>query len=277
VREALASEDDQFAKYQRVRYYHKASGTWIGGDGDGCHVVGVHRDDDPDRPYYTIQYRHREDDGGGDDDDDENGNNKQQCHAEEDGEADHPGSPGTGRVERGRDVEDPFGEDVRRLPVDIGKRFCFVIYSNEITLYNSSRVAVIAAWFSRSAAHRPLLLLLVVRVLEGHPPLRLTRQPVHDRVEHPDYREHPSDDRQEGRHVLVPLFPPLHPVPDRDGGYPHHELGLRYPVARVVRKVAPLQNLVVVVVGRDEPDEVVVRLVQLVRHVHVPGYEVAAC
>jgi len=47
-------------KNQRVRYYHKASGTWF----DDAHVVGVHHDDGADRPYYTIRYRPDDDDDG---------------------------------------------------------------------------------------------------------------------------------------------------------------------------------------------------------------------
>lgn len=49
-REALSG--CRFAKLQRVRYYHKMSDTWI----NGAHIVGVHYDDGPDKPYYTIQY-----------------------------------------------------------------------------------------------------------------------------------------------------------------------------------------------------------------------------
>jgi len=56
-REQKASELDQFAKQQRVRYYHKLSDQWI----EDAVVEGVHHDDGPEKPYYTIRYVRPED------------------------------------------------------------------------------------------------------------------------------------------------------------------------------------------------------------------------
>ena len=56
-REQNASARNQYVKQQRVRYYHKTSDQWI----DEAVVVGVHYDDGPDKPYYTIKYNLPED------------------------------------------------------------------------------------------------------------------------------------------------------------------------------------------------------------------------
>lgn len=42
---------NKYSKNQNTLYFHKASGTKF-----DAKVVGVHFDDDPDNPYYTIQY-----------------------------------------------------------------------------------------------------------------------------------------------------------------------------------------------------------------------------
>jgi hypothetical protein len=47
--EAEAESRGAFAKKQRVEYYHKATGTWY----DDAHIVDVHFDDGPDKPYYV--------------------------------------------------------------------------------------------------------------------------------------------------------------------------------------------------------------------------------
>lgn len=57
-REAKASSIRQYAKQQRVRYFHKLSDQWI----EDVVIEGVHYDDGPDKPYYTIKYI-RPDDG----------------------------------------------------------------------------------------------------------------------------------------------------------------------------------------------------------------------
>lgn len=57
-RERKASEAGHFMKHQRIRYHHKASDEWLDG-----HVVAVHYDDGPDKPYYTISYVFRDCDG----------------------------------------------------------------------------------------------------------------------------------------------------------------------------------------------------------------------
>ena len=57
-REDQANEIGTFVKNQRARYLHKASGEWF-----DAQVVGVHHDDGPDNPYYTIQYQSSQDDG----------------------------------------------------------------------------------------------------------------------------------------------------------------------------------------------------------------------
>lgn len=56
-REQKASARNQYTKQQRVRYYHKISDQWIG----EAVIVGVHYDDGPDKPYYTIKYNRPED------------------------------------------------------------------------------------------------------------------------------------------------------------------------------------------------------------------------
>lgn len=56
-REETASSRNQFTKQQRVRYYHKISDQRI----DEAVVVGVHYDDGPDKPYYTIKYNRPQD------------------------------------------------------------------------------------------------------------------------------------------------------------------------------------------------------------------------
>ena len=56
-REQKASALNQYTKQQRVRYFHKTSDQWI----DEAIVVGVHYDDGPDKPYYTIKYSRPED------------------------------------------------------------------------------------------------------------------------------------------------------------------------------------------------------------------------
>ena len=63
-RERELMANPRFVKNQRVRYYHKMSDTWI----DDAHVVGVHLDDGPDKPYYTISYPCDGGFGGGDTD-----------------------------------------------------------------------------------------------------------------------------------------------------------------------------------------------------------------
>lgn len=52
--EKVARERNQFAKNQRVSY--TASGKMY-----DAIIVGVHLDDDPDKPYYTIKYKRLED------------------------------------------------------------------------------------------------------------------------------------------------------------------------------------------------------------------------
>ena len=56
LREIQAMARDDFCKYQRARYLHKASQTWF-----DSYVVGVHYDDGVGQPYYTIVYQPRED------------------------------------------------------------------------------------------------------------------------------------------------------------------------------------------------------------------------
>lgn len=51
-REDDAKETRVFTKNQRCFYFHKPSETWL----DSAHVVGVHSEDDPSNPYYTIRY-----------------------------------------------------------------------------------------------------------------------------------------------------------------------------------------------------------------------------
>jgi hypothetical protein len=55
-REIKAIDVNQFVTNQRIRYYHKLSDKWFDG-----HVVAVHLDDGPDKPYYTISYITRQD------------------------------------------------------------------------------------------------------------------------------------------------------------------------------------------------------------------------
>ena len=55
-REDRASEAGMFVKNQRALYLHKASGQQV-----DAQVVGVHHDDGPDNPYYTIQYQPSQD------------------------------------------------------------------------------------------------------------------------------------------------------------------------------------------------------------------------
>lgn len=50
--EKTAEKNGVLAKKQRVRYYHKIADTYF-----PAFVVGVHFDDGPDRPYYTIKYK----------------------------------------------------------------------------------------------------------------------------------------------------------------------------------------------------------------------------
>jgi len=49
--EKEAEKRGHFAEKQRVLYYHKATGQYF----DSV-IVGVHYDDGPDTPYYTIKY-----------------------------------------------------------------------------------------------------------------------------------------------------------------------------------------------------------------------------
>jgi hypothetical protein len=51
-RETKARASNQFVKHQRIRYHHKVTNEWFDG-----HVVAVHHDDGPDKPYYTITYK----------------------------------------------------------------------------------------------------------------------------------------------------------------------------------------------------------------------------
>jgi hypothetical protein len=46
---------NQYSKNENTIYFHKASGTNF-----DAKVVGVHFDDDPENPYYTIQYTARD-------------------------------------------------------------------------------------------------------------------------------------------------------------------------------------------------------------------------
>ena len=55
VREDQAARVGAFAMKQRVKYHHKATHTFF-----DAHVVGVHLDDGPDKPYYTIKYTTRD-------------------------------------------------------------------------------------------------------------------------------------------------------------------------------------------------------------------------
>jgi uncharacterized protein with LGFP repeats len=50
-REEVASARGAFVENQRVRYFFKANDTWY-----DATIVGVHYDDGPDRPYYTIRF-----------------------------------------------------------------------------------------------------------------------------------------------------------------------------------------------------------------------------
>jgi hypothetical protein len=50
--EERATASGVFIKKQSARYLHKASKRWF-----DAHVVGVHLDDGPDNPYYTIKYQ----------------------------------------------------------------------------------------------------------------------------------------------------------------------------------------------------------------------------
>lgn len=50
-REEVASAKGVFVENQRVRYFFKTNETWY-----DAIIVGVHYDDGPDRPYYTIRY-----------------------------------------------------------------------------------------------------------------------------------------------------------------------------------------------------------------------------
>ena len=51
-REERAKEQRVFTKKQRCFYFHKPTEMWL----DTAQVVGVHCEDDPQNPYYTIQY-----------------------------------------------------------------------------------------------------------------------------------------------------------------------------------------------------------------------------
>ena len=50
-REEVASGKGAFVENQRVRYFFKGNETWY-----DAIIVGVHYDDGPDRPYYTIRF-----------------------------------------------------------------------------------------------------------------------------------------------------------------------------------------------------------------------------
>jgi hypothetical protein len=50
-RDTLCRSFSKYSKNENTIYFHKASGTNF-----EAKVVGVHSDDDPENPYYTIQY-----------------------------------------------------------------------------------------------------------------------------------------------------------------------------------------------------------------------------
>ena len=50
-REEEATRRNKYCDKQRVRYFYKAANKWY-----DAVVVGVHYDDGPDKPYYTILY-----------------------------------------------------------------------------------------------------------------------------------------------------------------------------------------------------------------------------
>ena len=50
-REIDAEERGLFTKYQRVSYYHRVTNTWF----RDAHVVDVHFDDGPEKPYYVSE------------------------------------------------------------------------------------------------------------------------------------------------------------------------------------------------------------------------------
>ncbi|GFH60106.1 hypothetical protein CTEN210_16582 [Chaetoceros tenuissimus] len=50
--EERAAKYGKFAKKQRVSYHHRANDTYY-----DAVIVGVHLDDGPDKPYYTIKYK----------------------------------------------------------------------------------------------------------------------------------------------------------------------------------------------------------------------------
>jgi hypothetical protein len=52
-RETRAFARNDFCQNQRVRYYLKSTNTWY----EDAYIVGIHYDDDPERPYYTIIYQ----------------------------------------------------------------------------------------------------------------------------------------------------------------------------------------------------------------------------
>lgn len=53
--ETEAESRGAFCKKQRVKYHNKLLGKW-----DDAVIVGVHYDDGPDKPYYTIRYQKEE-------------------------------------------------------------------------------------------------------------------------------------------------------------------------------------------------------------------------
>jgi hypothetical protein len=63
-KEKQAESMGSFVKKQRVKYLHKATEQWF-----DAHIIGVHFDDGPDKPYYTIKYK--KDDGAVGDNGDE--------------------------------------------------------------------------------------------------------------------------------------------------------------------------------------------------------------
>eukprot|EP00978_Attheya_sp_CCMP212_P002670 scaffold5469_cov54-Attheya_sp.AAC.2 len=59
-KEEEAETRGAFIKQQRVKYHHKASDAYY-----DAVIIGVHFDDGPDRPYYTIKYKKPETDENG--------------------------------------------------------------------------------------------------------------------------------------------------------------------------------------------------------------------
>jgi hypothetical protein len=58
-RENDAKSQGLYVKKQRCHYFHKGSKQWF----RDAHIAGVHFDDGPDRPYYTIVYTKKNEDG----------------------------------------------------------------------------------------------------------------------------------------------------------------------------------------------------------------------